>query len=231
MSKHLTRDLEDLQRRVMGMAARVEEGIYAALRAIKERSLLSAKGVLAGDEAIDALENAIYEECLRMIALHQPVAIDLRQIATTFMVTTDLERMGDLAVEIAERAEALASLPDFLAATDASGESLSAKLHRLADLSTRLVRESLDAFISMEGTMARRVIRLDDEVDRFHAEIIRDLIARMRSSPAAVEAGLSLFSIVRSLERIADHATNIAEDVIYLVEGEVVRHRPQSSAD
>jgi len=226
MSKHLTRDLEDLQRRVMGMATRVEEAIYAALRALKERDSLLAKKVVAADEAIDALENEIYEECLRMIAMHQPVAIDLRQIAATFMVTTDLERMGDLAVEIAERAAALVGLSDLLTERDATGESLSARLSRMADVSTSQVRESLDAFINMAGATARRVMRLDAEVDRLHVEIIRDLMALMRSSPAAVEPGLSLFSAVRSLERIADHATNIAEDVVYLVDGDIVRHQP-----
>jgi phosphate transport system protein len=229
MSKHLTRDLEDLQRRVMGMAARVEEAIYAALVAMKQRDCHLARKVVAADEAVDALENEIYEECLRMIAMHQPVAIDLRQIAATFMVTTDLERMGDLAVEIAERAAALAGLLDLLSETDPTGDSLSARLQRLADLCTSQVRESLDAFINMEPATARRVMRLDAEVDRAHAEIIRDLIARMRSSAAAVEPGLSLFSTVRSLERIADHATNIAEDVVYLTDGDIVRHRPRGA--
>ena len=223
MSKHLTRDLENLQRQVMGMAARVEEAIDTALRALQGRDSQLARNVVAGDEAIDALENAIYEECLRIIALHQPVAGDLRQIATTFMVTTDLERMGDLAVDIAERANALTGLPDVL--TGDPADSLPSKLQRMADLGMGMVRESLDAFISGEGRQARRVIRMDDEVDRFHAEIIRDLIVRMQADPEAVEAGLSLFSAVRHLERIADHATNIAEDVVYMIEGEIVRHR------
>jgi len=228
MSKHLTRDLEDLHRKVMGMAARVEDSIYSALKSLQTRDSMIARDVIAGDEAVDRLENAIYEECLRLIALHQPVAIDLRQIATTFMVTTDLERMGDLAVDIAERAEALAGLPAFLA--DAAQDTLSAKLQRMTDVATGMVRQVLDAFVNMDGKLARRVIRTDGEVDRYHAEIIRDVIARMQSKPEAVEPGLSLFSAVRHLERIADHATNIAEDVIYLVDGEVVRHRPDAVA-
>jgi len=228
MSKHLTRDLEDLHRKVMGMAARVEEAIYAALKSLQSREPLAARGVIAGDETVDRLENAIYEECLRLIALHQPVAIDLRQIAATFMVTTDLERMGDLAVDIAERAEALAGLPPLLG--NAADDPLSAKLQRMTDIATGMVRQVLDAFVNMDGPLARRVIRTDSEVDRYHADIIGEVIARMRKSPEAVEAGLSLFSAVRHLERIADHATNIAEDVIYLVDGEVVRHRPDAVA-
>jgi phosphate transport system protein len=228
MSKHLTRDLEDLHRKVMGMAARVEEAIYAALKALQNRDAFLARDVVTGDETIDTLENAIYEECLRLIALHQPVAVDLRQIATTFMVTTDLERMGDLAVDIAERAEALSSLPPVLGA--AATDLLSAKLQRMTDIATGMVRQSLDSFVGMDASLARRVIRTDIEVDRYHAEIIRDVIARMQAKPEAVEPGLSLFSAVRHLERIADHATNIAEDVIYLVDGEVVRHRPDAVA-
>jgi phosphate transport system protein len=230
MSKHLTRDLDDLQRRVTGMAARVEDAIETAIRALRERDPRLAREVVLGDAAIDALENGIYEECLKLLALHQPVAVDLRQIATTFMVTTDLERMGDLAVDIAERADALAGLPDLLSAADA-GPPLSAKIQRLADVVTGMVRESLDSFVNLDTRQARRVIRTDDEADRCHVEIIGDLIARMRADPAAVEPGLSLFSAVRHLERVGDHATNVAEDVVYLVDGEVVRHRPQSPTE
>ncbi|MDB5311851.1 MAG: phosphate uptake regulator, PhoU [Gemmataceae bacterium] len=230
MGKHLTRDLEDLQRRVMGMAARVEDAIYGAIRALQNRDPQLARQVIAGDAVIDTLENGIYEECLKIQALHQPVAIDLRQITTTFMVTTDLERMGDLAVDIAERAEALVGLPDVLRAggDQVAPSPLSEKLQRMTDVATGMVRESLDAFVHMDGRQARRVIRMDDEVDRYHAEIISDLIARMQAEPAAVDPGLSLFSAVRHLERIADHATNIAEDVVYFVDGEIVRHRPES---
>ncbi|HEX4613736.1 MAG TPA: phosphate signaling complex protein PhoU [Urbifossiella sp.] len=229
MGKHLTRDLDDLQRRVTGMAARVEEAIYAALKALQTRDRNLAAEVIARDEAVDALENGIYEECLKIQALHQPVAIDLRRIATTFMVTTDLERMGDLAVDIAERADALAGLPDLLAAGPAAdGVSLPDKLLGMTDTATAMVREALDAFVNLDGRQARRVVRMDDQVDRMHADIIRDLIARMKADPAAVEPGVSLFSAVRHLERIADHATNIAEDVVYLVDGDVIRHRPES---
>lgn len=230
MGKHLARDLDNLQRRVTGMAARVEEAIYAALKALQGRDRKLAADVIAGDEAIDALENGIYEECLKIQALHQPVAIDLRRIAATFMVTTDLERMGDLAVDIAERAEALAGLPDVLFAGPpaADGVPLTDKLVGMTDTTTAMVREALDAFVNLDTRQARRVVRMDDQVDRMHAEVIRDLIARMKADPAAVEPGVSLFSAVRHLERIADHATNIAEDVVYLVDGDVIRHRPES---
>jgi phosphate transport system protein len=233
MGKHLARDLDDLQRRVTGMAARVEEAVYAALKALQTRDRALAADVIAGDEAVDALENGIYEECLKIQALHQPVAIDLRRIATTFMVTTDLERMGDLAVDIAERAVALAGLPDILSAgpPPADGVPLTEKIAAMTDTATAMVREALDAFVNLDARQARRVVRMDDQVDRAHADVIRDVIARMRASPDAVEPGVSLFSAVRHLERIADHATNIAEDVVYLVDGDVIRHRPESVRD
>jgi phosphate transport system protein len=221
VSKHLARDVEDLQRRVLGMATRVEEAVYKALRALQDRDPALARAVIDGDAVIDETENGIYEECLKVLALHQPVATDLRRTAAVFMITTDLERMGDLAVDIAERAQALAA-PGRPAAPPAVPE----KLLRMTDLTTGMVRQALDAFVGLDARLALRVIRLDDEVDQLQAEVIRDLIGWMKASPAAVEPGLSLFSAVRHLERIADHATNIAEDVVYLVDGEIVRHRP-----
>jgi phosphate transport system protein len=145
------------------------------------------------------------------------VAVDLRRIVVALKINTDLERMGDLAEDIAERALHLTGLPPV---------HVSAQLQRMTDLATMMVQQSLDAFVNLDARQARRVIRLDDEVDRLNAEIIADLIASMEETPATVEQGLSLFSAIRHLERIADHATNIAEDVVYLVEGEIVRHRP-----
>jgi len=178
--------------------------------------------VLAGDNKIDELDNAVTEECLKLLALHQPVARDLRRIATVFMIATDLERMGDLAADIADRAVSLAT-PNKIPIPD--------KLPRMTDLTTSMVRQSLDSFVNQDSKQARRVIRLDDEVDRYNDEIIEELMGRMKASPDAIEPNLSLFSAVRHLERIADHATNIAEDVLYLVDGEIVRHRHQKIAD
>jgi phosphate transport system protein len=201
------------------MAGSVEEAIYKAIQALREHDPVLAQDVIAGDDRVDTLENAITEECLKLLALYQPVAGDLRRIATAMMIATDLERMGDLATDIANRAIPLSSPPI---------EPVPANLLRMTDLTTSMVRQSLDAFVNQDSKQARHVIRLDDEVDRFNAEIIAELIERMKSSPNRIEANLSLFSAVRHLERIADHATNIAEDVVYLVEGEIVRHRPEA---
>ena len=216
MSKHLERDLDNLQRDIVAMAASVEEAIHKAIRALTERDVELAYEVIAGDAQIDEDENRVEEECLKMLALHQPVAIDLRRIAAAMKINTDLERMGDLAEDIAERVSLLAR-PPLIAIPD--------KLQRMTDLTTAMVRESLDAFVNLDVRQAERVCRLDDEIDRHNREIIEELIQTMQRAPEMVPPGISLFSAVRHLERIADHATNIAEDVVYLVQGEIIRHR------
>jgi phosphate transport system protein len=217
MSKHLERDLETLQQNLVTLAGSVEEALHKSIRALQERNARLAEEVIAGDDRIDADENQVEEDCLKMLALHQPVAIDLRRIAAALKINGELERMADLAEDIAERAVHLAGLQPV---------PVPAKLQRMTDLTTSMVRQSIDAFINLDARQARMICRLDDEVDRYNEEIIAELIAAMRSSPALVEPGLSFFSATRHLERIADHATNIAEDVVYLVEGEIIRHRP-----
>jgi phosphate transport system protein len=219
MSKHLERDLEDLQRDLLSMAGAVEEALHKAIQALQERNPQLAQEVIDGDSRIDEDENRVEEECLKMLALHQPVAGDLRRIAAALKINTDLERMADLAEDIAGRAIWL-SRPPFI--------EIPEKLQRMTDLTTAMVRESLDAFVSLDARQARRVCRLDDEIDRYNREIIDETVQAMQRSPDMVLPGLSLFSATRHLERIADHATNIAEDVVYLVEGEIVRHRPSA---
>jgi phosphate transport system protein len=219
MSKHLERDLDNLKQDLLTLAASVEEALHKAIRALQERDARLAQEVIDGDDRIDADENHVEEECLKMLALHQPVAIDLRRVAAAMKINGELERMADLAEDIAERAVHLAGLRPM---------TVPAKLQRMTDLTTSMVRQSLDAFVDLDARLARTVCRLDDEVDRYNTEIIAELIAAMRASPDQLEAGLSFFSATRHLERIADHATNIAEDVVYLVEGEIIRHRPSA---
>jgi phosphate transport system protein len=217
MGMHLLRDLDELQRDLLALAGLVEESIHKATKSLQTRNVTLAREVVAADPQIDHEDNHINEECLKMLALHQPVARDLRRIAAAMMITTDLERMGDLAEEIAERSIALAASPSF---------PIPDKLGRMADLTTTMVQQALDSFVNASQEQAERVLRMDDEVDRYNDEIIQELIQTMQSSPALIEPGLSMFSATRHLERIADHATNIAEDVIYLISGEIVRHRP-----
>jgi phosphate transport system protein len=217
MAKHLERDLDNLQRDLLAMAASVEEVIHKAIRSLQERDVGLAQEVIVGDNQIDEEENHVEEECLKILALHQPVAVDLRRIAAAMKINTDLERMADQAEDIAERALHLAQLPPI---------PIPEKLQAMTDLTTTMVRQSLDCFVNLDVRQARRVCRLDDQVDLYNRDIIEELVHMMQGSPEMVEPGLSLFSATRHLERIADHATNIAEDVVYLVEGEIIRHRP-----
>src|SRR6185437_10292576 len=159
MSKHWERDLDNLQRRLMILATSVEEVIFKGIRALQERNSALAEEVIAGDSVIDQEENHVENECLKMLALHQPVAVDLRRIIAALKINTDLERMADLAVNIAERALSLVDLPR-IAVPD--------KLQGMTDLATSMVRQSLDAFVMLNAEQARRVIRLDEEVDRYN---------------------------------------------------------------
>ena len=219
MSKHLERDLDNLQRDLLTLAGLVEAAIHKATRRLQERDVNLANDVIAGEAQIDDEENLIEEECLKVLALHQPVAVDLRRITAAMMINLDLERMGDLAEEIAERAVHLASQPQF---------PIPDRFQFMADLTSTMVHQSLDAFVNLDAKLARQVWLRDDEVDRCNAEVIAAIMSRMKADPNLIEAGLSLFSAMRHLERIADHATNIAEDVVYLVEGEISRHRPHA---
>jgi phosphate transport system protein len=219
MRECLKRGLEQLKVDLLALAASVEESVHEAIRALRQRDLGLARKVIAGDDAIDRTENKIHQECLRLLALHQPVAGDLRRVTASMSITTDLERMGDLASAMAGRAVALA---------DQAPLRVPARLEVMAGLVTAMVRRSVDAFGRLDAPLARSVCRADDEVDQLNVEIINELIDAMKARAEAVEPGLSLFSVVRQLERIADHATNIAEGVVYLVEGEILRHHPET---
>lgn len=219
MSIHLHRDLENLQRRVVALAAAVEQAVEGAMRSLFELDAALASTLVESDTPIDMEENAIEEDCLKILALHQPVAGDLRRVAAVLKINSDLERMADLAVNIAERAYALAQGPDV---------PIPADLRQMTDLTNTMVRNSLDAFVNLNVPLAKRVCRMDDEVDRYNREIIDEVTEFMKETPANVEPGLHLFSVTRQLERIADHATNIAEDVVYLAEGKIIRHHPEA---
>jgi phosphate transport system protein len=217
--KHLQKDLDHLHKSVLTLAGYVEDAVASATAALQGRDPDLARRVVDGDALIDRMENAVQDECLKILALHQPVAVDLRRISAVLMITTDLERIGDLAVGIAERATVLARPPHL---------PIPEQFGRMSARALSMLRASLNAFVDLDPTAACGVIRADDEVDRDNADLIASLVAEMKRSPAAVEPGLSLFSAVRHLERIADHATNIAEDVVYLVNGDVVRHHPEA---
>ncbi|MEI6686914.1 MAG: phosphate signaling complex protein PhoU, partial [Planctomycetota bacterium] len=206
------------QKDIMGLASLVEQAFSLSIIALCDRNPDIARDVIQGDVQIDTEENQINEDCLKILALHQPVAGDLRRCTAAMMIITDLERMGDLAEEISERAIQLCAPPFF---------PIPEGLQRMVDMTTIMVRQSLDAFVNLDVKQALMVVRMDDEVDRYNNQIIQEIIKLMTESTSNIQHGLSMFSAVRHIERIADHATNIAEDVIYLVEGEIVRHRVQ----
>ena len=216
MSIHLIRDLDHLHRMILTMCAKVEELIHSAVEALHKPNYERARQIMSADDEIDRMDVAVEEECLKLLALHQPVAIDLRRIATVLKIGAELERVADLGVSIAERACGIAScgeitVPDNL--KDMSRQALD-MLHR-----------SIDSYVQLDVRTAREVCIQDESIDNLNREIIEELTRLMQTQPTTVEAALHLFSASRQIERIADHATNIAEDVVYLVQGEIIRHR------
>ncbi|TWU23190.1 hypothetical protein Pla52o_27250 [Novipirellula galeiformis] len=216
MTKHLDRDMEQLHRDILSLSAIVEEMIANAGRSLCEGRLDLAEKVILDDEFVDQHEVTIEEECLKMLALHHPVATDLRRIATVIKVNNDLERIADLAVNVAQRAIGVGDYPRFV---------IPDEVGPMVGKVTAMVRNALDAFVNMDTIAAKQVILGDDEVDRLNAELIAWLRRVMQTDSQLVVAALHCFSAIRHLERIADLATNIAEDAIYLVDGEIVRHR------
>ncbi len=215
MSKHLERDLEALEHEILDQSSRVEEMISKACQALVERRPDTANEVIANELEINVREVEIEEDCLKILALHQPVAVDLRRTTTVLKINSELERIADLAVNIAERTISLAEHPQF---------EIPPKLEQMFVRASEMVHEALDAFVDQDVDTAREVCRRDDEVDAYNRRIIDDLLGTMRTRSDLVEAALHFFSVCRHVERIGDCATNIAEDVIYLVEGEIARH-------
>ncbi|HUE73228.1 MAG TPA: phosphate signaling complex protein PhoU [Pirellulaceae bacterium] len=216
MSRHLQRDIEAINHELLSISSMVEQMIDKATQALNERKYTLADEVVNSDGFVDEHEVHVEEECLKMLALHQPVAVDLRRIATVMKANNDLERIADLAVSIAQRAQAMAEYPAF---------PIPDQLPRMVVISTQMVRGAMDAFVNMDSVAARRIMAMDEQVDQLNREIITDLQQVMQTRPELVPAAVHCFSAVRHIERIADHATNIAEDVVYLVEGAIVRHR------
>ena len=222
MSSHLRKDLDRLERDIADLAGRVEGAVRRAMTAFLEDRLDLAREVIEGDEDIDRREVELEEDCLKILALHQPVAYDLRFVAACLKVDNDLERIGDLACTIAKRVESIPSQ---------TGLEAREKLREMGQVVTRMLREALDAFMRADADAALAICDADDVVDRMNREVISGLFELMERSPGMSEAGVSLFSVSKALERIADHTTNIAEDVVYLVRGEIIRHQGAGGAE
>ncbi|MFO1022111.1 MAG: phosphate signaling complex protein PhoU [Planctomycetales bacterium] len=216
MSIHLMRDLEALHRSVLSMCAIVEELVNSAMEDLGKPFRELSQDLEARDDEIDRWDVQIEEDCLKILALHQPVAVDLRRITTVLKISAELERVADLAVNISERARGLAACPEI---------TIPDRLHEMATYSLEMLHHSIDSFVELDSDLARDVCNRDDHVDQLNREIIDELIEYMRKHPEQIEAAIQLFSASRHVERVADHATNIAEDVVYLVEGQIIRHR------
>jgi len=213
--RHFIEELEDLQGRLLEMGTLVESAIHNSVRALTERSETLAQQVLGNEDRINHLEIEIDELSVRLLALQQPMAKDLRFLTAAIKINTDLERMGDLAVNIVERAIALMGRPAVKPLID---------IPQMARTAESMVRKSLDAFVKREPELARSVLLSDDTVDRLRDSIHSELISFMQEDPESIPQALDLILVARHLERIADHATNIAEDTLFLVKGVDVRH-------
>ena len=212
---HFEEEMQALKNRLLNMGALVEERVHDATNALIERRLDTAERIIASDQEINDLQIEIDERCLRLLALQQPMASDLRLITAAMKINADLERIGDQAVNIAEQAVRILAHPPLKPIID---------LPRMAEISERMTRESLDAFVRKDVKLARSILARDDEVDQLKDQVFRVLLTYMMADPGTIERALALILISRNIERIADHATNIAEDVIFLVEAKDVRH-------
>ncbi len=215
MSMHLIREMESLKRMILSLSAIVEENVQKAVSSIENRDAALAEEVRETDIQIDQLEIEVEEECLKALALHQPVAVDLRFIVAVLKINNDLERVGDLAVNIAERAISLCSLPE---------TPVTLNFGEICRKTLEMLRISLDALMNMDVQRAQEVLTLDDQVDALDQEIHARVLDAIRENPKWVDTLITYRAASRHLERIADYTTNIAEDVIYMIEGWIVRH-------
>ncbi|MGB9764012.1 MAG: phosphate signaling complex protein PhoU [Candidatus Saccharicenans sp.] len=220
MTRYFDEELLELNKKILQMSAEVEADIGNSIKALRELSREKAEAVIREDDQIDRMELEIEEKCLNLIALYQPAAADLRFIVMSLKITTDLERIADLAVDIAQRMEEMADQPLLKPLID---------IPKLATLAQGMVRDAINSFVNKDVELARSVILRDNEADELknlvQTELINDY---MMKDPTTVPRGVALLLVARHLERICDHATNIAEDVIYLVKAEVVKHHPES---
>jgi phosphate transport system protein len=208
-------ELKDLKEKLLEMASRAEEQIGRAVRSLKDRQQSMACEVLDKEESINRLDIEIDDMVMRLLALRQPMATDLRFITSAMKIGSDLERIGDLAVNIAERTLELLKYPQLKPLID---------IPRMAELAQEMVRDALNAFITRDAELARNVCERDDQVDKLNGQIFRELLTFMMEDPSTIPRAVDLILIGRHLERIADHATNIGEDVIYMVKGKTIKH-------
>jgi len=220
MKYRLQREIEKLKKSILTLGALVEERLYMAIRSINQREKSIALNVIDGDREIDDMEVELEEECLKLLALHQPVAIDLRFIIAVLKINNDLERIGDLVVNIGERASYMVEQEEVPVPFDFNAMSEKVKT---------MLKTSLDSLVNMDTNLAHKVRNMDDEVDEINRQMFNQVYKGIPESPEHISVYLNHLSVSRHLERIGDLATNIAEDVIYMVEGKIVRHAPDTN--
>jgi phosphate transport system protein len=212
---HIQEELDALKARLLEMGGLAEERVRRAVEGLAARDHAAIEVVLAGDEPLNELHIEIDNRCLRLLALHQPMAVDLRSILSAVKINTDLERVGDLAVNIAEAARRYAQRPPVKKLID---------IPRMAEIAQSMLRDSLDAYVRRDVILAQRVLNEDDELDALRTQVFRELLTYMLQDPSTIEPSIDLILVSRHLERIGDHATNVAEDVIFMVSARDVRH-------
>jgi phosphate transport system protein len=215
MHRHFDDELKELKAKILRMGGLAEEQVQGALRALIERDSDLARKIIANDRQVNTLDVEVDEDCLRLLALQQPAARDLRFITTAMKISTELERISDLAENICERAIELNEEPQLKPYID---------IPRMANWSLRMVKEALDAFVNHDATLARKVCTDDDFVDDLTHQLFRELLSFMLENPQTITRAIRITFISKYLERIADHATNVAELVVYMVEGKIIRH-------
>jgi len=215
--RHFEEELGTLQTRLLEMGGLAEERVRASVQGLVTRDLSVTERVLRGDEPINQLHVEIDERCFRLLALYQPMATDLRGIVAAVKINSDLERVGDLAVNIAEAARRYAMHPPVKQLID---------IPRMGTIAQTMLRDSLDAFVKRDTDLARTVLNSDDELDALKTQVFRELLTYMLQDVETIEPALDLILVSRHLERIGDHATNVAEDVIFMVSAQDVRHHP-----
>jgi len=218
MAKHLQREIENLKRKLLALGAVVETSVRDATLSIEKRDTELAQKIIDNDIDIDKTEVEVEEDCLKILALHQPVAIDLRFIVTVLKINNDLERIGDLAVNVAERAIFLASQPKV---------NISIDLVDMAHNAQSMLKKSLDALVNHDAELAHSVCASDDIIDQMNRRMYLKIQEAILDNPDQISVLIHLLSASRHLERIADHTTNIAEDVIYMIDGKIVRHKAE----
>ena len=215
--RHFQEELEGLQARLLEMGGLAEERVRAAVQGLVTRDPAVIEKVMRGDEPINQLHIEVDNRCFTLLALYQAMATDLRSIVAAVKINTDLERVGDLAVNIAEAAQRYASHPPVKKLID---------IPQMGDVAQAMLRDALDAYVRRDTALAHAVLNADDQLDALKTQVFRDLLTYMLKDPTTVEPALDLILISRHLERIGDHATNIAEDVIFMVSAQDVRHHP-----